>query len=267
MSRLEKGEYMENIDKNKFEIALKNAIQRKDNGNGIGSLGEKTLHSVLKYYFEPDKTKHEVRIGRYFADIINETGIIEIQTRSFNVLRKKLAALLEDEKVTLVYPIPENKWLIWIDKETGETTKKRKSPKRGRVYDAFYELYKIKHFLRHPNLRICIVMLDVTEYRNLDGWSEDKKKGSSRYERIPESINGKLYIDSLMDYEKLIPSDLPEHFTSRDYRNTTGLSLRTAQIALNVLKYVGGVNVAGKQGNAFIYNINSDYKTTKNNLL
>lgn len=253
MSMIKKDEHMKKTDKNKFENALKNAAESKGCGSGIGSLGEKTLHSVLKYYFEPDNTKHEVKIGKYFADIVNKNGITEIQTRSFNVLRKKLAAFLEDEKVTLVYPIPENKWLIWINKETGETTKKRKSPKTGKVYDAFYELYKIKHLLTHTNLRICIVMLDVTEYRNLDGWSADKKKGSSRHERIPEIINRKLYIDSPLDYEKLIPEDLPEYFTSRDYKNTAGLSLRAAQTALNVLNYVGAVNVTGKQGNAFIY--------------
>lgn len=228
-------------------------INNERNKSGIGTLGEKTLHAILKHYFEPDERNHETKIGKYYADIVNENGIIEIQTRNFNALRLKLSAFLENSEVTIVYPIAHQKWLIWIDNETGEITKKRKSPKVGRLYEAFFELYKIKPLLTHPNLKLCIVMLDMTEYRNLDGWSGDKKKGSSRYERIPNDIVDEIHIDSAADYIKLIPLNLPENFTSKDFQKESGLNLHNAQTALNVLKYVGGVYQTGRQGNSLIY--------------
>ena len=33
--------------------------------NGIGTLREKTIHSVLKYYYAPDSAYHEIKIGSY----------------------------------------------------------------------------------------------------------------------------------------------------------------------------------------------------------
>ncbi|NLZ80724.1 MAG: hypothetical protein GX913_02820, partial [Clostridiales bacterium] len=64
--------------------------------DGIGTLSEKTLHAVLKHYFEPKIENQEVKIGSYYADIYTEEGIIEIQTKQFNKLRNKLKAFLPE---------------------------------------------------------------------------------------------------------------------------------------------------------------------------
>ena len=74
------------------------------------------------------------------ADIVGENGIIEIQTRGFDRLRKKLSAFLEVCDVTVVYPVAEIKWLCWIDPDTGAISSRRKSPRRGKPQDAFNEL-------------------------------------------------------------------------------------------------------------------------------
>lgn len=79
---------------------------------GIGTLGERTLHMVLKRYFEPDESLHEIRVGGFVADIVRPNGIIEIQTRDFSKLRRKLAAFLELGPVTVVYPVPWAGWLL-----------------------------------------------------------------------------------------------------------------------------------------------------------
>lgn len=221
--------------------------------NGIGTLGEKTVHAVLKNYFEPDESKQEVRIGNYVADICSEAGIIEIQTRNFNTLRKKLSAFLETGPVTVVYPIPYIKWLRWIDEETGETTDRRKSPKKGTPYAAFYELYKIKEHLLHPNFNLCLILIDMEEYRLLNGWSRDRKKGSTRYDRVPLGLKEEIWIQDRSDYKRLIPDSLEEEFVSRDYKKASGLSLSQAQTALNVLYYTGAVERTGKKGNAYCY--------------
>ena len=73
--------------------------------SGIGSLSEGSLHHLLKFYFEPDADRHEVGVGRYFADILNEDGIIEIQTRALYRLSPKLDAFLPLYPVTVVYPV------------------------------------------------------------------------------------------------------------------------------------------------------------------
>ena len=48
----------------------------------------KTVHSVLKNYYEANELNHEVKIEGFVADICNGKEIIEIQTRSFDRLRK-----------------------------------------------------------------------------------------------------------------------------------------------------------------------------------
>jgi hypothetical protein len=242
------------MDKQHFyEAAFEIAAQQQRETHGIGTLKEKTLHAVLKLYIEPRQENHEKKVGRYVADIINENGITEVQTRSFNAFRKKLECFLERNKVTVVYPIAETKWLTWIDTSTGQATNKRKSPKTGRPYDIFTELYRIKQLLQHPNLSFCIIMLEIQELRYLNGWSIDKKKGSSRCDRIPSDIMGELYIHSTDDYEQLIPAELPQQFSAKDYKKCSGLTLGAAQTALNVLFTVGAVNRTGKIGNAYIY--------------
>ncbi len=241
------------MDNKRFSDALEAVVGKQRERCGIGTLSEKTLHAVLKRYFEPGEDGREIKIGRYVADIVGENGIIEIQTQGFDKLRDKLAAFLSCTRVTVVYPIPRAKYLCWIDPETGEVTGKRKSPRTGTVCDAFPELYKIKPLLKHPNLRLCLVLLELTEYRYLNGWSKDKKKGSSRYERIPDALVDEIYLDNADNYQKLLPQNLPSPFTARDYAKAAKISLRTAQTALNVLFFVGAVERTGKRGNTILY--------------
>ena len=115
----------------RFYSLCRLGIGTKPSRGGIGCLGEKILHVVLKQYLEPDPSFHEVKIGRYVADIAGDSGVVEIQTRNFSALKKKLAAFLPHYPVTVVTPIPQIKWLSWIEEQTGEVTKKRKSPKTG----------------------------------------------------------------------------------------------------------------------------------------
>ncbi len=236
-----------------FKEACEKVINVSREQNGIGTLGEKTLHAVLKHYFEPDTTYHEVKIGSFVADIVTETEIIEIQTRAFDKLRKKLIGFLDDYPVTVVYPIPKTKWLLWIDEQTGEITQRRKSPRQGRIHDVIPELYKIKHLLNHPNFRLCMVFIDMEEYRSLNGWSKDKKKGSTRYDRVPVDIVEEVYINSTTDYLKFIPAELPQNFTSKDHARVAHATLRTSQTALNILHHLNVVKRVGKRGNLYIY--------------
>ena len=116
---------------------------------GIGTLSEKKMHSVIKYFIEPDASKHESRVGNSIVDVKNESGVFEVQTASFNVLRKKLPSLLISNCVTVVPPIPFEKHIVKLNAVTGEIGKRRKSPKRGSFFDAFFELYKLAEIIEH----------------------------------------------------------------------------------------------------------------------
>lgn len=236
-----------------FQQACDKVLDNVKEGSGIGTLSEKTTHAILKNYLSPDVSCHEVKVGSFYADIVNENGIMEIQTRNFDKLRRKLEVFLDILPVTIVYPIPSTKWLRWINEESGEISAPRKSPKRGTPYMIAPELYKIKYYLLNPNLKLHIIMLDLEEYRFLNGWSADKKKGSSRCDRIPTQISDEILINNLSDYKKLVPESLPESFTSKDYKTASGLNLNASVTALNILHHVGAVQRVGKKGKSYLY--------------
>ena len=241
------------MNEEKFLKACQKIVNHHREKNKIGTLGEKTLHAVLKNYFESDETKQEIRVGSYYADIFDGEEIIEIQTRQFNKLREKLSVFLKEYPVTIVYPVPGEKHLYWLDQESGELSRGRLSPKKGTPYEICAELYKIKNYLRNPNLHFHILILEVDEYRFLNGWSKDRKRGSSRCDRIPRRINSELCITDRSDYRKLLPGGLPERFGSKEFAKSAHISRRLAQITLHILLETKTVQRVGKSGNAWIY--------------
>lgn len=241
------------IDQDLFCEACRQMTGTGRGQSGIGTYKEKTVHSVLKYYYAPDPSYHEIRIGPYVADICVDGEIFEIQTRNFNKMRDKLSYFLKEHDVTIVYPVAHTKWLSWLDMETGELSPKRKSPKTGTCYDIIPELYKIKMFIHDPRLHFIISLIDVEETRFLNGWSRDKKRGSSRMDGIPVGIFDELRIDALSDYMKFIPPELPDGFTSKELAKTARIPQKKASVLLNVLLETGVVERVSKKGNAYIY--------------
>ncbi len=244
-------------DKEAFDKAKQKVIGIDRQRFGIGTLSEKTVHAVLKNYYSPNEDNQEIPIENFVADIYSQGEIIEIQTRQFNKLRDKLTAFLPLYPVTIVYPIPKEKWLIWIDADSGELSKKRKSPTKGTPYTVFPELYKIKTFLKDPNIRFRLALLNVEEYKLLNGWSKDKKKGASRYDRIPVEFVQELEIDCTADYMQFVPLELEGPFTSKDFAKAAHISVSLAQTVLNILYYVGTVDRVGKKGNMYLYECDS----------
>lgn len=246
------------IDQNLFSLACSHTIGKIQGQNGIGTLKEKTIHAILKYYYAPNEQYHEVKIGNYVADICVDGEIIEIQTRNLNALRDKLSFFLQDHEVTVCHPITHKKWISWINLETGEISNKRKSTKTGNFCHVFPELYKIKMFLNHPHLHFIFPLIDVEETRYLNGWSYDKKRGSSRCDGIPTTLFDELRIDSKKDFIKFIPQGLPEEFTVKDFAKSAKVNERVASCAVNVLFEVNIISRIGKKGRAYLYTISEN---------
>lgn len=241
------------MDPYAFQTACEKIIYAPKITNGIGTLGEKTLHAVLKQYYEPHEDYHEIKIGNYVADIVGENGIIEIQTANFSALRKKLITFLDVTSVTVVHPIYKNRWIHWVNPQSGEIMQKRKSPKQGSSFELLFDLYYIRDLLQHPNFTLIVPIIDIAEYRSLDGWSKDKKKGASKIDRIPLALLEELYFHHISDYEQLLPSTLAELFTSKDFAKYLHAGSRKVSFALQTLKTLHLIEQDGKDGRAFLY--------------
>ena len=241
-------------DKRRFEAAKVKVLCGNHDPHGFGTLAEKTVHAVMKQYYLPNEEYHEVPIGNYIADIYTGDEIIEIQNGNFGHMRDKLEAFLPQYQVYLVYPFPHKKWIIWIDPETGEATQKRKTPITGSAYHALPEFYKIKSYLTHPNLHIRIPLIDMEEYRLLDGKrrKNNPKIGSHRYDRVPLELFDEVILDDIRDYMQLLPVDLPEEFTVKDMSQFAHIDKYLAQETLKLM-YDIGLLTRDKVGKAYVY--------------
>lgn len=224
---------------------------------GIGTLGERSLHAMLKNWAEPDEQFHEQKVGPYVADIRNKSGIIEIQTGSFTKLQKRLDYYLFQEKlpVRVIYPVPKLKWLVWLDPETGEATKRRKSPKQWEPISLLPELCHILDALESDLLSFTVVLMELEEHRSLCGWSADRKRGSRRAERYPLNLLGQVDLNCRADFLKLLPPDLPDPFTAKEFGKAARMSPRATGRALAPLRRMDLVRQCGKRKNAYLYTL------------
>lgn len=236
-----------------FEQSRHIVLDREKSLSGIGTLGEKTVHSTLKQYLSGDIRNQEIKIGSFFADVCVDGHIFEIQTRQFGKLRDKLAFFLPDHKVTVVYPVTYTNYLRWIDPVSGEISAPKKSTHRGNPLQVFDELYRIRPFLTHPNFSLKIVLLETEEYRMLDGYGKHKKAKATKCDKLPLSLLAEYDIDVPFDYMMLLPSDLPDAFTAKEFAAHAKIPVSLAQTALLLLSELGLANRVAKQRNAYLY--------------
>ncbi len=241
------------IDNIRFSEARIKVLAESGERAGIGTLGEKLLHRTLKLYFEPRREHHEVEYLGSIADIKNEEGVTEIQTRSFERLVPKLLKFLPRTPVTIIYPIISEKRLFWLDKETGELTAPRKSPKHGKPSDALHELSRLADFVAHKALTVKLVFISVDEYKLLDGWDKTGKRGAGCIERIPREITYIVTLRTLKDYAALIPDSLGNSFTAKEFNRATALRGRRAYFSLKFLLDKGLLVRSMGEKRAYIY--------------
>lgn len=221
---------------------------------GIGTMGEKALHAVVKSYYEPDECYREVDVLGFVADIKYGDRIIEIQTTSFNRLNKKLEKYLEEYYVTVVYPIALNKHIVWIDPETGAVVAKNKSNKKGSPVEFLYEASKIRRFINHERLRFELLFVDVDEYKLLDGYGPERKSRCTKLYKMPVSLQYVTAIESAKDVKAFLPPEITDgRFTFAEFEKIMKIKDRRARYSLNALIEYGIVHVADKSGKVIIY--------------
>ena len=239
----------------RFSAARRAVLNGLGASDGIGTLGERTLHAVLKAYYEPDPAFCEVPVGAFFADACRNKAITEIQTHDLGRLREKLAAFLPTYTVTVVYPIARNKTVVLTDAESGEVLKTYKSPRHGSLCDAYLEVLRIKDFLTHPNFRLHILFLDVTEYRKTVPKGRRNRRGSECADRIPESLLETAMFATKEDYARLLPPALPSPFTRAEFAKAAKRNARLSGAGIALLESLCLIEKTGKQGRTYLYEI------------
>lgn len=220
--------------------------------SGIGTLREKTVHAVLKEYYGGGEESKEISVGSFVADVVSEAGVIEIQTRSLYRLERKLTALLPLCRVTVVYPLEKETYLLTIDPESGELLSRRKSPKKTGLWQGIAELYGIREHLKDEHLTIRFPLLTVEETRLP---AAGRGRCAKKLDRIPTALNDETILRNVGDYIDLLPKALPDSFTSAELAKLCKTNAETARRCIGTLKAVGALQECGKRGRCKLWKV------------
>ena len=219
---------------------------------GVGTLKETHLHASLKKWCAQPGDEFEVPFGQFVVDIVRGEQLIEVQTRGFSSLKRKLDALLDEHPIHIVHPIAGRKWIVRAP-HAGRPSSRRKSPKVGRVHDVFAELVSFPWLIDHPNLSLEILITDQEEMRRFDGNKSLRRKGWTVVERRLLEVTERVIIESPGDLARLLPAKLPGPFTTTDLAVGIGRSRRVGQQMAYCLRETGIIEIAGKKGNSMLY--------------
>ncbi len=228
--------------------------QRRKTAPHIGTLNEKPLHAALKRWAAEDGDRFEVPVGRFVADIVRGDQIIEIQTGSTAVLKRKLAALLGRRSVSLLIAIPVRKTIRTID-GSGAEIRSRRSSKRGSLLDAFHELINLRAFLGDPNFTIDVVLIHEEEVRRPRRRPKRRRRGKEWevHERRLVEVLDSVSLHHPADYLAFVPPSLAEPFTTADLARAIARPPWMARKIAYVLREMGALRAIGKAGNAILY--------------
>jgi hypothetical protein len=186
-------------------------------------------------------------------DIVRGDLLVEIQTRNFAAIKRKLIALTNDHVVRLVYPATSEKWLLKLAPDGSGKAKRRKSPRRGGFEDVFSELVSFPELLGSPNLSLEILMVHEEEVRRHDPKRRWRRRGWVTAERHLLRVVERRMFESPEDLGALLPSELAEEFTTSDLASAVGRPRRLAQRMAYCLRKMHVIERVGKRGRAFLY--------------
>lgn len=223
-----------------------------NNKPGIGTLGEGPLHSALKRMYSEPGDRLEEPVAGFVIDLVRQNTLIEIQTRGFSSMKRKLKALLDSHPMRVVHPIAVEKWIVKID-ASGQVLSRRRSPKKGAFVDLFSELVSFPELLAHPNLTVEVLLTREDELRYFDERKAWRRHGWVVQERQLIEVAHQHTFASPHDLASLLPADLPPSFTTAGLAQSLGRSRRLAQQMVFCLRKVGAIDNVDKQGNAIVY--------------
>ena len=240
------------VDRERFILTRERVLSESPARVGIGTLGEKPLHRILKYYFEPSGEYHEVKYGGFVADIMRDGKITEIQTAGLYKLREKLGRYLLDCDVTVVCPIAKEK-RIHLAGVDGKESKPRISPKRECVLDALSMMLGYEDLIKSGRLTVLCVGLAVDEYRESAPRGKYRPRAYVKTNEIPSELLEITEFKTEEDYLSALPPELSERFTVKELAKIMKRKGRYAQNVITLLVRLGVLDRVGKIGRAYIY--------------
>jgi hypothetical protein len=215
---------------------------------------EYSLHSEIKEWYMVSGDELEAKVEDFIIDIFRGKLLIEIQTGNFSAIKRKLIKLLLNNQVRLVYPIAKLKWIVHLSK-SGEFVRRRKSPKKGKLTDLFYELVYMPRFIKDGNFSLEVLLIEEEEVRCNDGKGSWRRRGVSITDRKLLNVFDRIVFEDSRDFLELLPKELDGHFTNKVLASKLGISIRLAQKITYCLRKMGAISIAGKKRSEFLFQV------------
>ena len=218
-------------------------------------LNEKPLHASLKKWYAQPGDQFEVAVDGYVIDIVRDDLLMEIQSGNFASISSKLKNLVRSHRVRLIYPIAQEKWIVKLARGNSSKLTRRKSPKRGRVEDLFWEVVSFPQMLANSNFSLEVLMIREEEVRRHRGKRNWRTRGWGVEERRLLEVVDQSLFEEPTDFRELLPEKLGGSFTTRDMAEASGIRRPLAQKMAYCLRKVGVIELIGKQGRANLYRV------------
>ena len=225
------------------------------NKKKIGTENESSLHRTLKFQYTGHGGRVEVDVGEFVADGIRADGeYIEVQTGSFAPLRKKIKALNDKTmKIRIIHPIAVRK-TIEVYNTKGKLLYRRKSPKKGSIWNLFDSLIYAPELALLRSVTIEVVLVEIKEKRFKDGKGSWRRKGISIKDKELMTYREKIVFKKKADYLKhFVPFKKGEEFTSNILAARTAVTADAARKALYVFTKMNVVERITRKGRSWVY--------------
>jgi hypothetical protein len=216
---------------------------------------ETTLHRELKTIYAGAEAATEVRLGRYRIDVVAHGRLIEIQHGHLAAIRRKVAALLETHKVTVVKPIVIRKHIVVRKRRGGPIARGRLSPKRGCLLDAFHDLVHFTRVFPHERLRIELIGVEIEEIR-FPGHGRRRRWRRGDYQIEDQrllAIEQRHALVEAVDLRGLLPTQPSAPFHTGELADVLSVARWVAQRIAFCLRECGAAKVIGKSRGALVY--------------
>ncbi len=222
--------------------------------SGIGLLNEKPLHASLKKWYAQPGDRFEVAVDGFVIDIVRDDLLLEIQTGNFASIKSKLTNLVRSHQVRLIYPIAQEKWIVKLAKDDGGGVTRRKSPKRGRIEDLFWEAVSFPQLLSNRNFSLEVLMIREEEAWRYEAKRKWRRRGWVIEERRLLDVADQRLFEEPADWLAFLPEGLAS-FTARDLAEAIDIRSELAQKMAYFLRKGGLIKLRARRGRANLYRV------------
>lgn len=188
-----------------------------------------------------------MELDGFVIDIRRGDRLIEVQTGSFGAMGRKLDRLLAGHRIHLVHPVAVATYLDRPDRPP------RRSPKRGDRWSFLDELVSIPTLLDHPHFTLEVLLVEVEKVQGHDPTARRGRGGWRTIDRRLRRVVGRQRLQSTDDLAALLPTGLPDPFTTADIAAAGSMSRAAAQKLAYCLRALGRIELIDRSRTGFTY--------------